>query len=197
MDALFTFPSWLDALLIAPYRWPGNAHVGLWLGTALLNVYCIILGEITGGALFLLHHRYLNGMHKDMLRYHNISVDALHAGDKNAYLAANKMAHEGFGKSFFAQASIGMATLWPLPFALGWMAERFASVGGIYRIPGLEIRLGYVFVGLSLYILLRILFSGIKKQLPFFRHIEHIRQRARQERGTAKSFFTASGPDSV
>lgn len=189
MDLAAYLPAWLDAFLIAPFRWPSSAHAGIWLGSALLASYTIIIGELFAAGLFLLHHRYYTTMHDGMVKYHNLSVDALHAGNKEAYLAANKMAQDEYGKSFFAQAAIGMASLWPVPFALGWMALRFEGIT-LYSVPGTDIHLGYVFVFLSLYIVLRITFSArFKNRLPFFRRVAAIKREAQKARGTAKPFF--------
>jgi hypothetical protein len=189
MDLAALIPAWLDALLIAPFRWPASPKLGLWLGSGFLAFYCLALGELVAAALFLLHHRYYSGMQDKMVHYHNLSVQALHAGDKEAYLAANKLAQEDFGKSFFAEATIGFASLWPLPFALGWMATRFEGIP-VHIVPILHLEAGYVFVLLTSYIVMRVLFSRyLKKRLPLFRRVADIKRRAREARGPARSFY--------
>jgi hypothetical protein len=190
MDFAALIPVWLDAFLIAPFRWPASPTLGFWLGSALIAVYCTLLGEFCAAVIFLIHHRYFDSMQDDMVRYHNLSVQALHAGNKEAYLAANTMAREGFGKNFFAQASIGISSLWPVPFALGWMALRFEGIY-LYRIPGTERYGGYVFVLLSLYIVIRVLFSRYAKpRLPLFRHINDIKRKAREARGAMRPLLS-------
>ena len=182
-------PAWLDAFLIAPYRWPPSEYVGMWLGSGLIALYCVVIGECIAAALYLLHHKYYDNMQDRMMHYHNLSVQALHAGNKEAYLAANKLAKDDFGKSFFAQASIGIASLLPIPFALSWMSLRFEGIA-IYTLPLLNLQAGYVFVFLSLYIAVRIYFSRKwKKKLPLFRRVEEIKAAAREARGKARSFF--------
>lgn len=191
MDIGSTLFFWVDLFLITPFRIPGYQNIpiwSMWLGSSVLAFYCIIIGETIGAVLFLIHRRYYLGLQDKMTRYHNISVDALHSGNKEVYLAANKLANDDFGKNFFAQASISMSTLLPVPFALGWMAQRFEDIV-IYRIPGTEISLGYVFVLLSAYIVIRILFSRVKKRLPLFRRVDEIKRKASEERGPTKSFF--------
>lgn len=179
-------PPWLDAVLIAPFRWPGGEDAGMWLGSALLAFYCTVIGEYFAAGLYFLHRRYYSGMEDNMVRYHNLSVDALHAGNKDAYLAANKLAREDFGKNFFAQATIGFASLWPVPFALGWMSLRFEGIA-LYTIPETKLRAGYVFVFLSLYILIRIFFSRYaKRALPPFPRIAAFKRKAKEARGTMK-----------
>ncbi len=39
-------PLWLDALLIAPFRWPASPYLGMWLGSTLLALWCLILGYV-------------------------------------------------------------------------------------------------------------------------------------------------------
>ena len=191
MDFANLMPGWLDAIFIAPFRWPANPLLGMWLGSAFLASYAVLVGEAVGAVLFFLHQRYYNTLQDDVVRYHNISVQALHSGNKDAYLAANTVAQEHFGKSFFAQASIGMSTLLPLPFVLAWMALRFEGIT-LHIIPVFNRPVGYVFILLTLYLVMRIMFSRLKKRLPLFRRIERIKQLAREARGPARSFFSPS-----
>ena len=189
MNFAAVIPHWLDAFLIAPFRWPGTDYAGMWLGSALIAFYCTVVGEYFAAGLYFLHRRYYSGMEDNMVRYHNLSVDALHAGNKEAYLAANKLAQEDFGKSFFAQATIGFASLWPVPFALGWMSLRFEGIV-LYTIPGTELHAGYVFVLLSLYIAIRILFARYAKRvLPPFPRIAALKRKAKEARGVMKSLL--------
>ena len=189
MDFASIVPLWLDAALMAPFRWPSSALLGMWLGSACLAAYCVVIGELCAAGLFLLHRRHFTGMQDGMVRYHNISVQALHAGDKETYLAANKMAREDFGKSFFAQAAAGMSSLWVVPFALAWMSLRFEGIE-LYRVPGTEKHAGYVFVFLVAYIALRIAFSRwAKPRLPLFRRIAAMKKQAAEARGAMRSLF--------
>lgn len=181
------FPEWLDALLIAPFRLPASPHAGIWLGSAVLALWCLLLGELTRAVLFLLQHRRFSRMQDEMVRYHNLSVDAIHAGNKEAYLAANSLAHETFGNSFFAQAATGLASVWPVPFALGWMAQRFEGLA-LYAVPGTTRTLGYVFVLFSVYMAERLLFARIKPHLPLFSRIEALKRESREKRGPMRPF---------
>ncbi len=158
-------PPWLDAFLITPFRWPNEAHLGLWLGSAILALYCVIIGKCVYELLLKIHGKYYGGIQDNVQRYHKVSMDALHSGNKEAYLAANKLAHEHFGKHFFAKASVSMASLVPVPFALTWLSWRFEGLT-LYTIPHTQIQMGYVFVFLVCYIVLRISIGKI------FRHME-------------------------
>ncbi len=158
----FWIPLWLDTFLIAPFRWPNDAQTGFWLGCALLALYCVIIGKIIYALLQRIHGKYYNNMQNDMQQYHKASINALHAGNKEAYFAVNTLAHDSFGKHFFARASISMASLMPLPFALAWLSLRFEGLE-LYSIPYTSLSMGYVFVFLVCYITLRLSWASIQK----------------------------------
>ncbi len=182
-------PPFLDALLIAPFRWPESPHLGIWLGSVLLALLCLLLGESTSALLYLLKSRFFKAQDShldDLVRYHNLSVDAIHQGNKEAYLATNSLAHEHFGRYFFAQAAFGLASLWPLPFALAWLAQRFEGL--TFYVVAERIALGYVFVFLTCYICERVVFGRIKRFLPFFGRLEAQKRAEREKRGKLKSF---------
>ena len=61
-------------------------------------------------------------------------MEALKAGDRPAYEAANKLANEAFSKSFFMQLTLSATFFWPVFFALGWMQYRFLEIE--FPIPG-------------------------------------------------------------
>ena len=137
MDFAALVPAWLDAFLIAPFRWPASAEAGLWLGSALLAFYSLVLGELISALVYLWHRRRLEAMQAEVLRYHNLSVDAIHAGDKQAYLAINKMAHDEFGKSFFAQAGPGTAAMHHCCRFSSW--SRYPLMSGYFSCCALSI----------------------------------------------------------
>lgn len=185
ITALF---SELDAIFIAPFRWLVEPLAGFWLGTTLIAFYCLIFGELTYAMLFLSQKSRFISMQDEVIRYHNLSVDAIHAGNKEAYLAANSIAHEKFGKSYFALAAAGMARVWPVPFALAWMSLRFEGVD-ILQIPGTSLHAGYVFALILSYFVERLLLFPLKKYLPIFSRIEDIKRRARERRGEVHHFL--------
>ena len=177
----------LDAFLIAPFRLPGSALAGMLLGTACLCVLCVLIGELSATGLFLANRRYHTGLRKNMVDKHNSSVNAIQAGDKDSFLAINRLAHESFGKYFFAQAAIGTASLWPLPFALGWMSERFEGLE-LFPLPFTDRQAGYVFLCILMYIVLRLAFSRIKRHLPLFSFIHAMNEESKRLSGTMRSF---------
>ncbi len=153
----------LDSFLIAPFRLPSSAVFGLWLGCAILAFYCTLLAEGIYLLFMTVHKKYYHGLSDDTMHYHKLSMKALHSGNKEAYLAANKLAHDKFGKSFFAKASVSMAAVAPVPFALNWLSLRFEGID-VHTIPFTEKSVGYVFVFLILYIVERIAFSKFRKR---------------------------------
>ena len=182
-------PAWLDAFLLAPFTWLTSPLPSFWLGTALLAAYATLLGELVAGLLFMTHKSYYLELQDKMIHMHNVSVDALHQSDKKSYLAANKLAQESFGKTFFSEATVGMASIVPVPFALAWLDLRFSGIP-LLTVPVINHELGYPFVFLLLYISMRILFARWKKHLPFFRTIHAIKEKAKEARGPMRKFIS-------
>ncbi len=154
----------IDHFLMFPFRLPSSATLGLWIGCAFLALYCTIIGEGIRYLFMRMHKKYYSGFSDKAKHYHELSMKALHCGDKESYLAANKLAHDNFGKGFFARASVSMAILLPVPFALNWLSLRFEGII-VHTVPFIEKGVGYVFVFLILYIILRIVFSRLRYKI--------------------------------
>ncbi len=166
-----TILSIIDPVLIAPYRiFSGSPDLSFWFGTMILATGCIVLGEASMALVYLINRKYYARLNREMIRMHNISVDAIKQKNKSVYKSANSWANEYFGKVFFAQAALFAVSLWPLPFALGWMQERFSGIT-IATIPGIGWDLEYPFAMIGGYIVLRILFSRIRHRIPLFSRI--------------------------
>ncbi len=161
---------WLDLLLISPYRTLANPVSGFFFGTFVLCLWATLVGELTSLGVGRMNRTYLKKLEQESIRLHNLSVKAIVHKDKESYRACNKMANEAWGKYFFATIAQGAASLWPVPFALAWMATRFAGVEFelAVPIPLLPDTVGYPAVFLPMYILVRICFSKLKPWLPFF-----------------------------
>ena len=163
----------LDPYLIWWYRLPDNGYVGFFLGTFVLALMCVIVGDVTLTLAYRLVAKRLENLTAESLKYQDLSIEAAKAGDKASYKAANKLANEAFGMSFFSQMAVSMARLWPLPFALAWMQTRFTEVE--FPLPFIGLSLGYIGVFIILYIAAYFLFKQVKKQfLTFPRVREHI-----------------------
>ena len=153
----------LDPYLIWCYRLPGNAYVGFFLGTFVLAVICLVLGDITFSLAARLQGKHLDNIATEAGKYQEISIDAAKAGDKASFHAANKIANEAFGKSFFSLMALSMARLWPVPFALAWMQYRFLAVE--FPIPGTGWSLGFIGVFIIIYVPAYFLFKQVQRRL--------------------------------
>jgi hypothetical protein len=167
------WPEWLDAVLIYGYRIPENPMLGFCLGTAILALLTVLCGELTTAAALLINREHIRDGNEEVVRMHNLSMEALEVGDKAGYTACNKQANDAFGRSFFFQIALGAGMLWPIPLALHWMGERFAGIPFElpFSLPLAGAGVGYAFPFLLLYILMRILFKQVRRRLPFFRRV--------------------------
>ena len=153
----------IDPYLIVLYRLTGHVWLDFVLGTFLLACLCLVLGEITIFLIFLLSRRRILEKTAEAEKYQNLSMEALQAGNKEAYLAADKLAREAFGYSFFQQAALSAAFLWPVCFALAWMQTRFLEVE--FPIPGTSWSLGFIGPFIIIYVAAYFLLKRLKKGL--------------------------------
>ncbi len=176
----------IDAFLIYPYRLLETPIFGFLLGTFCLAFLCVVAGQFTLSVAFRANCRWIMGDNREMVRMHNLSVQALIAKDKGSYKACNKEANDAFGKVFFSQVALSVSSLWPIPFALGWMQTRFMSVDFLLPVslPMIGDAVGYTFSFIPLYILSYILFGKIKHRLPYFRNIRKWVQAAQVDSET-------------
>ncbi|MFO8047684.1 MAG: hypothetical protein R6U29_01520 [Desulfosudaceae bacterium] len=158
----------LDLVLIAPYRFFENPVTGFLFGTFILCLWCILLGELTYRIASRINDAHIRGFHKEMVKMHNLSIKALMLKDKDNFQACNKEANEAFGKYFFNMITLGAATLWPVPFALGWMHTRFGHIDFElpFWLPILGHSAGYAAVMIPMYILGRMMWAKLKPHLP-------------------------------
>lgn len=185
----------LDPVFIAPYRWISIPAVAVWMGSLALSLWCVFAGEISSIFIYHVNRAYYAKLNEKMVRMHNLSIEAIKQKDKVNFKAANTWANEYFGKVFFAQAAFFAVSLWPVPFALGWMQTRFTGVD-IISVPMLSLdfnkfsltnlstdfissttlSLGYAFVLLTCYIALRYTLYKTRKYIPLLRNIEAMRE---------------------
>lgn len=164
----------IDAFLIYFYRIVNQPLLGYFIGTGILSLLCVIIGEFTLSVAFRFNKTYIDQDSREMVMMQNLSIRALLAKDKKSYKAFNREANEAFGKVFFKQIALAAATLWPIPFALGWMQTRFLDIEFLLpcRLPVLGESVGYSFTFIPIYILARILFGKVKPKLPYFKNME-------------------------
>ena len=192
MDPIQWFVQAVDPVLIAPYRWVEDPAWGWWLGSLVLALWSTVLGELTLGVVYRLNGKQVRQVAGEMVSRHNLSLQALQAGDKQAYRALNKQANEAFGKSFFAGAALFSVSVWPVPFALAWLATRFDGVD-VPIFPGHAVRYNAVFLGF--YILLRLAMWPLWQKLPVLGRVERTRREMASRRAKLRPWTDLGKPD--
>jgi hypothetical protein len=162
----------IDPCLIWFYRLTGYTFVDFLVGTFVLAFFAVMLGELTMTAGLVLNRRHLEKATEEMVRYQNMSVDAIAARDKTAFRASNKLANDAFGRTFFMQIAVSAAFLWPVFVALTWMGSRFADVE--FRLALTDHTVGYVAVFVPLYAAAYIIVRRIRRRLPYFGRVRAI-----------------------
>jgi hypothetical protein len=165
---------YLDPYLIWFYRLSGSAAVNFLLGTLVLAVLCLLVGEFTSFLASCLVRRHFEQVSGEAKRYQDLSMEALKSGDRTAYEGANKLANEAFGKSFYSQVALSATFVWPIFFALGWMQYRFLEV--TLPLPFTGFSLGYIGVFIVLYIPSYFVFKRVKRRVPYYRRIRELRE---------------------
>jgi hypothetical protein len=156
----------VDQYLIMFYRLTGHAGVDFAIGTFVLACICLFIGEVTVSLAYWFTRKRLGEKMAEGEKYQNLSVEALKAGNKEAYEAANKLAKDAFGHTFFQQVALSSAFLWPVFFALAWMQHRFLEVE--FPIPGTNWSLGFIGGFIPIYIAAYL----IMKRLPWLRRFK-------------------------
>jgi hypothetical protein len=183
---------WLDAYLIWFYRLSGSAAANFLLGTLALAVLCLLVGEFTSFLASFIVRRHFDQVAGEAKRYQDLSMEALKAGDRPAYEAANKLANEAFGKSFYSQVALSATFVWPIFFALGWMQYRFLDVA--FPLPFIGFSLGYIGVFLILYITAYVIFKPVKRRMPYFRRLKELREASGRSARNLESFADPRPP---
>jgi hypothetical protein len=160
----------LDPYLIWFYRITGHAWLDFFLGTFVMALIAVIIGEINISLAYLAARRRITRVTDEAVKYQNLSLEALTAGDKGAYRAANRLANDAFGHSFFMQIALSAAFLWPAGFFLAWMSHRFAELE--FPLPFIPYALGHIGVFLILFIAAYFVFKPVKYRIPYFRRIK-------------------------
>jgi hypothetical protein len=166
---------WIDALLIAPFRWPADALVGFLLGTFLLSMLCVIAGELTLSLAIRFNRQHILKMKKEIAEREALSILAHEAGDKAGYKALNQQANDAWGRHFFTMAAYSAGILWPVPFALAWLDRRFHGVDFDLSWPHSLVfgeSVGYPYIFIPVYVLARIIFGHLRRWLPYFSNVQ-------------------------
>ena len=162
-----------DPLLIWGFRLLDSPWGGFLTGLAVLSLLCVITGDVTSHLARRLNRGVYGRYRDEMVRQHNLSVQALKHSDKEAYKAVNRQAHEAFGKYFFSQAGAFTLSIWPLPFAMAWLDIRFGGVPLTlpFSVPGVGDSVFYPFFFLPIYIAVRIIYGRTMRRFGFYQRI--------------------------
>ncbi len=177
----------IDNLLIAPYRFGLPTTAAFWFGTAVMAFWCTLAGELSMTLVYLWNREYYTDLNRKMTRMHNISVEAVRHKEKETFKSANKWANEYFGKVFFSHAALFAVSLWPVPFALAWLQTRFTGID-IHSVPFTEFSLGYPFVFILSYIIVRYGFSKVRSFIPVLKKIDDLRAEDAKDAGEMTSW---------
>lgn len=174
MNTLTSFLILLDPWFIAPYRWLPIASAGFVLGTVILALQTVLLGDISASLVMYFNKKYLRKMQRSMDHHHHLSEEALKRGDKESFKAVNSQAMDAFGHSFSLGAALFCVSIWPMPFALAWMSTRFfdAPLELSFSLPFLGNTIEYFPAFLLLYICTRMTYSAIMSRVPWYRNLK-------------------------
>jgi hypothetical protein len=185
----------LDPYLIRLYRLTGYAPVDFVIGTFTLALAAVIIGEFTISLAYLATRKRIDRVADETIKYQNLSIDALTSGDKQAYRAANRLANDAFGHSFFLQIALSAAFLWPICFALAWMSYRFGEIE--FPVPYLHFSFGYIGVFLILFVAAYFVFKPVKYKIPYFRRIKEMLKASSLTARNLKNFGDILPPTAI
>lgn len=166
-----------DSFLILFYRVTGYAPIDYFIGTFVLSLICVMVGELSISLAIRFNRSYIDDLNREVDEKEALSIQAYENGDKRGYRALNKEATDAWGKKFFTMAGYSAGILWPIPLALGWMQTRFNGVEFplVYPISILINKsMGYIFSFIPIYILSRIFFRHVRPFLPYFRGVQKL-----------------------
>lgn len=182
----------LDPFLIVLYRLTGDPVTDYYIGTFLLALLTVLVGEFTISLVYRVNRRHLEKLDSRYEDLSHLSEEALKRGDKESYKAVNKEGNEAFGQLFFNKFGLSAASLWPCFFALAWMQERFADIGLPLPLIGLEIN--YFFFFAFCYVAARIFFGRIKRKLPYFKGVHQSLLKYERNATGSEGFTDTKGP---
>ncbi|MFH0959862.1 MAG: hypothetical protein V1897_14290, partial [Pseudomonadota bacterium] len=174
-----------DSFFIWFYRLSGYAFFDFFIGTFFLALTAVVVGEFSISFAFLFTRKSVQHVQDQMVNYQNLSIDALGSGDKETYKAANKLANDAFGRTFFMQIGLSSARVWPAFLAVAWMNTRFHEVD--FEIPFVGITIGFIPIFILIYVAAYFAFKPIRNRIPYFKKINRILDGYKQKTREMKS----------
>jgi hypothetical protein len=155
----------------------GDAVVNYFIGSFLLAMGCVVVGEVTLSMAIRWNRRHIDGLKQEIRLRESQSIQAYEMGDRAGYQALNQAANEAWGRHFFTMTAYSAGVLWPVPFALAWMQMHFGQVRFLLAFPlslAFGTTVGFAFSFIPIYILCRIIFGHLHPWLPYFRGVHRM-----------------------
>ncbi|MCL6634417.1 MAG: hypothetical protein K6T29_01440 [Peptococcaceae bacterium] len=159
----------LDGFLAGLYRLTGLAVPDYFIGTFLLALITVLIGDFTTSLVYRANRTYFDRLSRRLGELHEASMAALRLKDGTSYRAVNREANDAFGLVFFGMFGLSASYLWPAFFALAWMQTRFQGIAFPIFLTGWTVN--YVFTFIVVYILARIMFAKVRPHLPCFKRV--------------------------
>ncbi|MEZ0344562.1 MAG: hypothetical protein ABWJ99_07175 [Caldimicrobium sp.] len=170
----FKFLLFLDKVFILPYqlfyKLLKNSVLAYFLGTFLLALSSIMLGKLLLGVIYYVNRNYIKSLTEELVKWYNLSVEALERGDTERFHLFNNEANEYFGKLFFFSIAQSASLLIFIPFILFFLQFRFGEVE--FPLPWLSLKANYFATFLLCYLLAWILFKRVSPLIPLYKKID-------------------------
>lgn len=169
----------VDATLIRLFLLTGDPVVNYFIGSFLLAMGCVVVGEITISLAIRGNRRHIDRLKQEIRHREAQSIQAYEMGDRVSYQALNQAANDAWGRHFFTMTAYSAGVLWPVPFALGWLQAHFSQVRFLLSWPLSLVfgeTVGFAFSFIPIYILCRILFGHLRPWLPYFKGVHRMLQ---------------------
>ena len=127
-DCLTALILGFDALCSAPFRLLDDPVLGFGCGMGVLALASALVGRGGAAALARVQRVRRQTRERELKHHQDLSLAALKAGDRRAYLAANRLASETYGHVLALAAGRGAALVWPACAVLAWASWRFSGV---------------------------------------------------------------------
>ncbi len=181
----------LDPALIWMFRLPGEPVFGFWFGLIYVSVVATLVGEAAMALAYRINRRHFRALKAEMVRNHNLSMEALASQDKASYKACNSLANEAFGKNFFSGLALFAASVWPAFLVLGWLDYRFGEV--VFAFPFTE-GVGPNFFFAPMYIAIRVVVARSRPHLPGLARVHRLLKDDAGKGEELKTFFDIIEP---
>ena len=151
----------IDALLIAPFRWPDDPMLGFWLGLIVLLVITLGIGEISRRLAHRLTGKIEGSARRELVKYHELTMSALRSGNGDAYRAVNRLATSSLDRTWGLGMTKTLAMLWPAFLAAAWLHARFDGVV-VSEIPLVHVEISALFAFGIAFVALWLLMAHIR-----------------------------------